>query len=416
MDIVCISIGNELLNGEIADTNKQWLGRALEQAGYTLAEAITIGDDSARIRATLEYCLDAGYAIIATGGLGPTGDDITARAAAQAFRLRLVLNDEALEMVRTFFRRSGKACPPGNEKQALLPQKAHPLENTCGTAPGFYLRHNDCPAFFLPGVPEEMQAMFARQVLPLLQSSIPPGAVPTSTTLYTFGIPEAELERRLQSLNSKYPVQLRYRLAGPQVVVKIEAAPGESEALQAAVESIRAELGPAVSGEGDIPLPQATATLLRESGLRLALAESCTGGLIAKLLTDQAGSSAFLERSAVTYANSAKHDMLGVPVQVLTQHGAVSRACAAAMVEGVKQRAHADIALAVTGIAGPDGGSAEKPVGTVFIALADSRGTEVKHFIFDGNRANVRERTAYTALNWIRCRVMQHPKGSEPRS
>ena len=412
MDIVCISIGNELLNGDIADTNKQWLGRALQQAGYTLTEAITVGDDSARIRATIEYCIDAGYAIIATGGLGPTGDDITARAAAQAFRLRLVLNDEALDMVRGFFRRSGNPCPPGNEKQALLPQKAQPLENICGTAPGFYLRHNACPAFFLPGVPQEMQTMFSRQVLPLLQSSIPSQELPHSATMYTFGIPEAELERRLQCLHFKHDTQLRYRLDGPQVVVKVETKAGDENALATSIATIRAELGNAVTGVGDSSLPETTATILRETELRLALAESCTGGLIAKLLTDQAGSSAFLERSAVTYANSAKHDMLGVPVQVLMQHGAVSRECAIAMVEGVKQRSNADIALAVTGIAGPDGGSAEKPVGTVFIALASAQGTEVKHLTIDGDRATVRERTAYTALDWIRRIALEHNRST----
>jgi len=408
MDIVCISIGNELLNGDIADTNKQWLGRALQQSGYTLAESITVGDDSARIRATIEYYIDAGYAIIASGGLGPTGDDITARAVAQAFRLRLVLNDDALAMVRNFFRRSGKPCPPGNEKQALLPQKAQPLENICGTAPGFYLRHNACPAFFLPGVPQEMQAMFSRQVLPLLQASVPPQELPLSATLYTFGIPEAELERRLQGLNFKHDTQLRYRLNGPQVVVKVETLQGNEDTLAASVEIIRAELGAALTAVGDSALPESTATVLCETELRLALAESCTGGLIAKLLTDQAGSSAFLERSAVTYANSAKHDMLGVPVQLLMQHGAVSRECAVAMVEGVRQRSNADIALAVTGIAGPDGGSAEKPVGTVFIALTSAQGTEVKHFTFAGDRATVRERTAYTALDWIRRVALAH--------
>ncbi|MFO7831199.1 MAG: competence/damage-inducible protein A [Desulfuromonadaceae bacterium] len=402
MDIVCISIGNELLNGEITDTNKQWIGRTLQQAGYTLTEAITVGDDSARIRATIEYCIDAGYAIIATGGLGPTGDDITARAVAQAFRLRLVLNDEALDMVRGSFRCSGKPCPPGNEKQALLPQKSQPLENTCGTAPGFYLRHNTCPAFFLPGVPQEMQAMFSRQVLPLLQSSVPVHEVPKSSTLYTFGIPEAELEQRLQQLNFRHDTQLRYRLDGPQVVVKVEAKRGGEDALAASTATIRSELGDSVTAVGDIALPETTANVLRESEIRLALAESCTGGLIAKLLTDQAGSSAFLERSAVTYANSAKHDMLGVPVQILMQHGAVSRECAAAMAEGVRQRSNADIAVAVTGIAGPDGGSAEKPVGTVFMALATALGTKVQHFTFNGDRSSVRERTAYTALDWIR--------------
>ncbi|MFA6687239.1 MAG: CinA family nicotinamide mononucleotide deamidase-related protein, partial [Desulfuromonas sp.] len=360
MDIVCISIGNELLNGDIADTNKQWLGRALKQAGYSLTEAITVGDDCAKIRATIEYFIDAGYAIIATGGLGPTGDDITARAVAQAFRLRLILNDEALNMVRAFFSRNGKPCPPGNEKQALLPQKAQPLENICGTAPGFYLRHNNCPAFFLPGVPQEMQAMFSRHVVPLLKSAIPAQELPESTILYTFGIPEAELERRLQRLHFKHDTQLRYRMAGPQVVVKVEVAHGCKQALTASVETICAELGSAVTAVGDSSLPETTAAILRETELRLSLAESCTGGLIAKLLTDQAGSSAFLERSAVTYANSAKHDMLGVPVQVLMKYGAVSRECAIAMADGVKQRSSTDIALAVTGIAGPDGGSAEK--------------------------------------------------------
>lgn len=413
MDIVCISIGNELLNGEIADTNKQWLGRALKQAGYSLTEAITVGDDCAKIRATIEYFIDAGYAIIATGGLGPTGDDITARAVAQAFRLRLILNDEALNMVRAFFSRNGKPCPPGNEKQALLPQKAQPLENICGTAPGFYLRHNNCPAFFLPGVPQEMQAMFSRHVVPLLKSAIPAQELPESTILYTFGIPEAELERRLQRLHFKHDTQLRYRMAGPQVVVKVEVAHGCKQALTASVETICAELGSAVTAVGDSSLPETTAAILRETELRLSLAESCTGGLIAKLLTDQAGSSAFLERSAVTYANSAKHDMLGVPVQVLMKYGAVSRECAIAMADGVKQRSSTDIALAVTGIAGPDGGSAEKPVGTIFMALASAHGTEVEHFTFSGDRASVRERTAYAALDWIRRVALKHKKREE---
>ena len=407
MNIVCISIGNELLNGEIVDTNKQWLGRALHEAGYTLTEAITIGDDSARIRATIEYYVTAGYAIIATGGLGPTGDDITARAVAQAFRLRLVLNDEALEMVRGFFRRRGKSCPPGNEKQALLPQKAQPLENSCGTAPGFFLRSNDIPAFFLPGVPHEMQTMFKRQVLPRLRTSIPAQESILSRILYTFGISEAELEQRLNRLTFKDDVQLRYRLDGPQVLVRIEALSGGNNALDAAVDLIAHELGLFLLGEEHATLPKATATALCHAKLHLALAESCTGGLVAKLLTDQPGSSIFLERSAVAYANSAKRDMLGVPVQVLMQYGAVSRECAAAMASGIRQRAGTDIALAVTGIAGPDGGSAEKPVGTVFIAMTTTEGTEVRHFTFDGDRAAVRDRTAYAALDWIRRVALQ---------
>ncbi|MDY0185890.1 MAG: CinA family nicotinamide mononucleotide deamidase-related protein [Desulfuromonadaceae bacterium] len=407
MNIVCISIGNELLNGEITDTNKRWLGRALHEAGYTLTEAITIGDDSARIRATIEYYIAGGYAIIATGGLGPTGDDITARAVAQAFRLRLVLNDEALVMVRGFFQRMGNPCPPGNEKQALLPQKAQVLENSCGTAPGFFLRHNDIPAFFLPGVPLEMQTMFARQVLPRLRTSVPAQENIPSKTLYTFGISEAELEQRLSRLHFKDQIQLRYRLDGPQVLVRIEALSGGIDALNSAGALIKHELGLFLLGEEPATLPEATASALCHSGLCLALAESCTGGLIAKLLTDQSGSSAFLERSAVTYANSAKRDMLGVSMQVLMQHGAVSRECAAAMASGIRQRAKTDIALAVTGVAGPNGGSAEKPVGTVFIALATAKGTEVRDFTFSGDRAAVRKYTAYAALDWIRRVALQ---------
>lgn len=407
MNIVYISIGNELLNGQITDTNKQWLGRALDEAGYPLTEAVTVGDDSARIRATIEYYIAAGYVIITSGGLGPTGDDITARAVAQAFRLRLVLHDDALEMVRGFFRRRGKPCPPGNEKQALLPQKAQALENLCGTAPGFYLRSNDIPAFFLPGVPQEMQTMFARQVLPRLRTSIPAQERVPAKTLYTFGLREAELEQRLSRLIFKDEVRLSYRLDGPQVLVRIEALSGGGNALDAAGALIADELGLFLLGEEHATLPEAVATALRHAELHLALAESCTGGLIAKLLTDQPGSSTFLERSAVAYANSAKRDMLGVPVQVLMQHGAVSRACAAAMARGVRQRAKTDIALAVTGIAGPDGGSAEKPVGTVFIALATAKNTEVRDFTFSGDRTTVRERTAYTALDWIRRIALQ---------
>ncbi len=411
MNIVCISIGNELLNGEITDTNKQWLGRALQEAGYTLTEAITVGDDSARIRATIEYCMDARYAIIVTGGLGPTGDDITARAAAQAFKLRLVLSDDALEMVRGSFRRRGKPCPPGNEKQALLPQKSQPLENSCGTAPGFILRYNNIPAFFLPGVPQEMQTMFERQVLPRLRTSIPAQERVPVRTLYTFGVSEAELEQRLSRLGFAEDVQLRYRLDGPQVLVRVEALTGGHNALDAAVALIANELGLSLLKGEHVTLPAATATALHCAKLNLALAESCTGGLIAKLLTDQPGSSTFLERSAVAYANSAKRDMLGVPVQVLTQHGAVSRECAAAMASGVRQRAKTDIALAVTGIAGPKGGSIEKPVGTVYIALATAKEIEVRNFTFDGSRAAVREHTAYTALDWIRRVALQQTQG-----
>ncbi len=239
-------------------------------------------------------------------------------------------------------------------------------------------------------------------MLPRLRTNVPAQEHLPARSLYTFGISEAELEQRLSRLMFKDDIQLRYRLDGPQVLVKIEALSGGNNALDAATNLIAQELGVFLLGETHATLPEATASALRHARLHLALAESCTGGLIAKLLTDQPGSSAFLERSAVTYANSAKRDMLGVPVKVLMQHGAVSRECAAAMASGVHQRAGTEIALAVTGIAGPDGGSTEKPVGTVFIALTTADGTEVREFIFNGDRAAIRERTAYTALDWIR--------------
>ncbi|MBN2644896.1 MAG: CinA family nicotinamide mononucleotide deamidase-related protein [Desulfuromonadaceae bacterium] len=402
MEIVLMIIGDELLNGEIHDTNSRCIATTLQEEGYRLSEIITVADEPARISSALRRYNQAGCAVIASGGLGPTRDDVTARAAAQAFHLNLCLNDLALKQIQNFFRNRGQSCPPGNEKQALLPHKAQIMENSCGSAPGFILSHNNCPVFFLPGVPHEMEAMLRHQVMPILQQTLPHHFSCRRKVWRTFGVAEAEIEQRLSRLKLPDGLNLAYRLDFPQVVIKLDCPTTDWERLEQGGKLIEQELARFIVARGHEGLPEVTARSLILSEQTLALAESCTGGLIAKLLTDQAGSSAFLVGSAVTYANSAKQYWLGVPELLLQQHGAVSAECAQAMANGVRQRAHTDLALAVTGIAGPGGGTDDKPVGTVYIALATAQHTEVRQHHFSGTREQIRLKTAFTALDWLR--------------
>ena len=406
MKIAVVTIGDELLNGDVIDTNTAAIARTLRSEGYAVDQAITLSDQPQQIAATLQHLNRQKIVTLVCGGLGPTRDDVTARAAAQAFHLTLALNDTALAQIKGFFQRAGRPFPAGNEKQALIPFKAKVMENRCGTAPGFILNHNNCLTFFMPGVPHEMVEMFNQQVIPILRRTLKPSLYCAERVLKVFGLPENSLERQLPASCFPTGIQLSFRLEFPLVLIKLNTQGDDEQALNQAEAIVRQRLGDHVVAHGDETLPEVVARDLIRSEKPLALAESCTGGLIAKLLTDIAGSSAFLERAAVTYANSAKHDMLGVSNELLLHHGAVSAECARAMANGVRQRAKTDVALAVTGIAGPDGGSVDKPCGTVFIALASIQGTEVRECHFSGDRHQVRTKTAYTALDWLR-RILQ---------
>ena len=401
--LAILTIGDELLNGDIADTNTPAMARLLGDHGYRIAERLSVGDNEAAIAAALQTLAGRHRVVLVSGGLGPTSDDRTARGAARAFDRRLVLHPGALTQVRAHFAERRTHMHPRDEKQALLPQQALLLPNRRGSAPGFLLREWGNSVYFLPGVPAEMLAMLEEAVLPLLEADLPETTPQRQRILKLFGLSEPRCEELLAGVALPPGVEVAFAVDFPEVHLKLHAAGDEAERLLDRAEvAARRACDEYLVAVGEETLVGNVARLLTNAGRTLALAESCTGGLIAKLLTDLPGASVFFERGAVTYANSAKQDWLGVPAEVLTGPGAVSAECARTMAEGVRRAADSDLALAVTGIAGPDGGSAVKPVGTVFIALADRRQTVAKGYRFPGDRHEVRTLTAFTALAWLR--------------
>jgi len=410
-DIAVLTTGDELLNGELADTNTGTIASALSSYGYRLRCSLSVPDQEKEIEAALSYLIGHARAVIVTGGLGSTIDDLTARAAARATGQRLAVNDQALEMVRDWFRRRNREMEPSNERQALLPLNAQPLRNPQGTAPGFRLQHGNCELFFLPGVPSEMKAMFEQSVLPVLQELHPPEAARQQRTFKLFGLPEPKIDALIPYPQLPAGVEVAFALDYPLVLVKLRAEGKEAEQkLDKAEALLQHYLGEHIMARGDETPEGNIGKLLVNAGLSLSLAESCTGGLVATLLTSQPGASAFLERGAVSYADSAKQDWLHVPLPLLQQHGAVSEQCARAMAIGLRHVSGTDLALAITGIAGPDGGSPSKPVGTVFLAMASPEGVHVKRYQFNGDRNRVQRMSAFMALEWLRRFALRQPQ------
>ena len=401
--IAVLAIGDELLNGEISDTNTARIARRLEAHGYHLRESLAVADAESDIGEALLGLAEKREVVIVTGGLGPTGDDLTARAAARALGRPLVLNDEALTQIRAFFARIDKPMHPRNEKQALLPQKSTILPNPLGTAPGFLLQQNGKELFFLPGVPAEMEAMLEAAVLPQLARRSG-GTFPRRERIFKlFGLAEPKTEEMLADLALPEGVGIGFGVDFPLVHLKLRAAGEDAETLLDRAELVvRRQFDAYIVAVDAETLPENVGRLLGATGLTLALAESCTGGWIAKLLTDVPGASSFLERGAVTYSNLAKQHWLGVTDEILERHGAVSEPCALAMARGMRRAAGTDLALAVTGIAGPEGGTPDKPVGTVFLALAADGEEQVHGYRFGGDRNQVRLLAAHMGLEWLR--------------
>ncbi len=408
MNIAVLTIGDELLNGDLADTNTAAIARQLDEHSFTVRKAETVGDYEPDIAEALQRLAASSDIVIVTGGLGPTDDDRTARAAAQAFERPLVINDLALRQIHEHFRAGKRPMHPRNDKQALMPNRAKVIANLSGTAPGFHLTVEKSALFFMPGVPSEMLAMLENYVLVELQARNPNPQLRVQRRLNVFGLPEPEVESRINQQGLPENVTLAFAVEFPFVQVKLRAT-GEDATSQVdrAELAVHQALGDNIFSTGTETMAGIVARLLTITELTVALAESCTGGLIAKLLTDQAGSSAFLERSVVTYANTAKTDCLGVSPELLERYGAVSNECAMAMTKGLHQAARTGISLAVTGIAGPDGGTLDKPVGTVYLSMQSELGSRTERFLFPGNRAQIRIRTAFTALDWLRRLAMK---------
>jgi nicotinamide-nucleotide amidase len=409
--IATLVVGDELLNGEISDTNTAVMGRALGKLGCRAVEGRTVADHEESISAALRELSFRYQVVLVAGGLGPTRDDLTARAASRAFERRLVLNDEALESIRTFFQEQRLEMDPRNEKQALLPQKAVPLANPAGTAPGFVLTQNSCRLLFFPGVPAELEAMLECHLPPLFDEWFGDRPPMGERVLKVFGLSEPKTESMIESQPLPEGVTIAFGVDHPFVHLKLRAAGDDwEERLDQAEVSVRKKLGDFIVARERETLAQNVAALMKQSGLTLALAESCTGGMAAEWLTAIPGASSFLDRAAVTYSNQAKNDWLGVSKRILHEYGAVSEFCARAMATGLRQSTRTDITLAITGIAGPDGGTEDKPVGTVFIALSAGDAEQAKRYTFGGTRDQVRRASACMALEWLRRYLIEHQR------
>ncbi len=413
MPAAILSIGTELTRGELTNGNARWLGERLTELGFEVVEHATVADDAERIRATLLRLGQGTDVIVCTGGLGPTTDDLTAAAVAEALGVPVERDAASLAAIENRYKALARPMPAANAKQADLPRGATVLENAVGTAPGFVVSVGTARAFFMPGVPMEMQHIFETHVAPAIERLAPR----TSHQIHirTFGWPESVVAERLRDLDlggslHSPGVTLGYRVTFPEVEVKVLAsAPLADNPADAARElatrvatDVRSRLSDVAYGGKHDTYPQYIGGLLRKVGWKLALAESCTGGLIGKLLTDPPGSSDYFLGSAVVYANTAKARMLGVPEALLRDHGAVSEEVARSMAENALRTSGAEIAVAVTGIAGPTGGSKHKPVGTVCFAVAQrNEPTRSRTELFPGDRERVRLRTAYSALRSV---------------
>ncbi len=398
-----IAIGDELLIGQIVNTNASWLGEQLGRAGVPVRFMTTVGDNGEDIRAALQIALTRADFIIATGGLGPTHDDITKKVVTEFFEAGpLVRDDGVLAHIKNIFTRRNIPMSPVNEEQAMVPRGAKVLWNANGTAPGLLFEKNGKHCAVMPGVPFEMKAITTTELMPFLRERAN-GQVIRHHTVKTFGIAEsslaeklapiAEIEQycKLAFLPSYFGVNLRISVTGN--------ASEEAERHVAAAEKIiLAKAAKYVYGYNDDSLEEVVGRKLKEQNATLALAESCTGGLLAHRLTNISGSSEYFLRGYVTYSNAAKIELLGVPEEIIAQHGAVSEPCALAMAAGAKKMSNSDYAVAITGIAGPSGGTPEKPVGTVWIGLASPQRVSAKHFLFMNDRIVNKERFAQAAL------------------
>jgi nicotinamide-nucleotide amidase len=406
MIVEVINTGTELLLGNTVNTHLSYLGQELFPLGLRIARQITVPDGE-DIRVALADALTRADIILVTGGLGPTTDDVTREVTAELLGLPLIEDEEVWKSIEERFARRRLTMSPRNRRQAQVPKGATVLVNPNGTAPGLYLRHTAVEQgitrhlFLLPGPPRELRPMFQNSVAPILKELVPGGAVFESRRWLVVGLGESMVESMVgEALLAVPGLELGYCARAGAVEVRCI---GTVEALNAAAAVIAAKLPTQVAGEGGAPLDEVVVRRLAELGKTLATAESCTGGNLAHKITNVPGASEVFLEGFVTYANAAKTRDLAVPAELIAEHGAVSEAVARAMAEGVMRRAGADFGLATTGIAGPGGGTSEKPVGTVYIALAVRNGeTRVAKFSFPTDRGTFKDLTVQTALDMLR--------------
>lgn len=407
-----IAIGSELLVGGRSDSNSLFITDALGAIGIEVRFKSIVGDDLADIATVLKTACRRAGIVILTGGLGPTVDDCTREAVAAVTGFRLARRKEALDGMSARLAQWGRIPNKGQLRQALIPSQAMVLSNPVGSAPGFAVVWRGTHIIALPGVPAEMRAMVHQSVIPYVRSKLARYKIRnrqpvTRMIFHTWGMPEADVDAKLKGLVGKrVPIALGL-LASPTGVLVSLTTKGEGmrkgEALTVLADAVRARLGEWIYAEGKDTMEEVVGRLLHEQGRTVAVAESCTGGLIAYRLTQVPGASLYVDRAAVCYSNQAKIEMLGIAEQLLYEHGAVSREVAAAMAKGMRERTGVSVALSVTGIAGPGGATEAKPVGLVYVGLdGGSDETMTREFRFHGDRSVIRQRAAQAALDMLR--------------
>jgi len=404
-----LATGDEIRSGALVDSNSAYIAEKLEQAGVAVTRHISVGDDlEVLVNVMTEIGQRADLALV-TGGLGPTTDDLTTAAAAAAAGVDCALDPKALQDIEAFFKQRQRLFTESNKKQALLPKSCIPMYNPVGTAPGFQIKIGKCQFFCVPGVPPEMRVMLSQQVLPRVAD------LQGTTRHYcliknisTFGMTESAVGEAVADVVSAVPgIKLGLRSKFPEIHVKLYAQGNDqnqvTQLLDQATVWVTDKIGERVLSVEGHAMPKVVADLLLSKKATIALAESCTGGLIANWLTDVPGSSGYFLFSGVTYANEAKVDVLGVPLRLLEEHGAVHEETAKAMAAGARRVAGATYGLATSGIAGPDGGTQEKPVGTVCVGLATPTETIGRRLYFPfGKRLMNKTIFAVTALDVLR--------------
>ncbi len=400
-----VSVGTELLMGQVVNTDAQFIAAGIAPLGYQVFYHITVGDNRERLTEVIQTALSRADVVIFTGGLGPTDDDLTKETVAAALGLALAPVPEEVERLKRFFDGLGRTMTPNNLKQARFPEGSTILPNAKGTAPGVIMEAGGKTAVLLPGPPRELEPMFTNHVMPYLEKRS--GCVLYSREVHIFGMGESDVTHRLRGMieGQTNPTVAPYVKTG-EVTLRVTAKcrnEAEGEALvHPMIEEIQKTLGDVVYSTSGESLPEVCAKLLLDNGLTVAVAESCTGGLLASAFVDLPGSSRYFIEGAVAYANAVKTRRLDVSDETLARYGAVSAECAREMAEGMLKSSGASIALATTGIAGPDGGSDQKPVGLCYVALAGIGETQVKKLQLFGDRARIRGVTVLNALDLVR--------------
>ena len=408
LHVELLATGDELLTGQILDTNSVWLMDRLWDLGVMARRKTLVADDRDDLAAALRETTSRSDLVVMSGGLGPTEDDLTAEVVAACMGVPLEVHQPSLEAIRERFRKLGREMTPNNAKQARFPRGATVVPNRFGTAPGFSVRLGRAELVALPGVPVEYRGLSEEWVLPRITARV--GATPAFRLVKLFAVPESHADQAMRPVMddpANRGVRFGYRAHWPEIHVKWavpDVAGGDPAEPHAdrILAQVRSIFGDAIFAEGKDELAPLVVAQLARRGERVALAESCTGGLVAELLTRVPGASNVFDLGVVAYANATKSGLVHVPEELLAAHGAVSEPVARALAEGIRRTGGAAWGIGITGIAGPSGGTPEKPVGTVYVALAGTSGTEVVHRVWRGDRDRVRKTTAYEALDMLR--------------